>query len=90
MKKMIAAALTVLLLYGLYRFSLPSLTEEQAGFTEKISQEEKEKKDDRTAALQEKGFPQSVAERLIPSIRYMRKWRRIRQKAWLSAVAPIL
>lgn len=64
MKKMIAAALTVLLLYGLYRFSLPSLTEEQAGFTEKIGQEEKEKKDDRTAALQEKGFPQSVAERL--------------------------
>lgn len=64
MKKMIAAALTVLLLHGLYRFSLPSLTEEQAGFTEKIGQEEKEKKDDRTAALQEKGFPQSVAERL--------------------------
>ena len=51
MKKMIAAALTVLLLYGLYRFSLPSLTEEQAGFTETIGQEEKEKKDDRTAAL---------------------------------------
>ena len=28
MKKMIAAALTVLLLYGLYRFSLPSLYRE--------------------------------------------------------------
>ena len=49
MKKMIAAALTVLLLYGLYRFSLPSLTEEQAGFTEKIGQEEKEKKDEKNS-----------------------------------------